>query len=57
MEPITISWSACSPLYMARTKDTSTHQDFLRVADPPRQILDIAVRLHHFGGEFNAEPV
>lgn len=33
-----------------------TYQDFFRVADAPRQVLDIAVRLHHFGRELDAEP-
>lgn len=44
--------------YMLRTRGESwvTYQDFFRVADAPRQVLDIAVRLHHFGRELDAEP-
>ena len=37
-------------------REAETYEDFLGVAYPPRQVLDVAIRLHDFWCEIDAEP-
>lgn len=39
-----------------RARDDA-YQDFLGVAYPPSKVEDVAIGLHHFGCQFDTEPV